>query len=161
MPMTKVSVGKAGLGAAHASYITRLSALDPDGRERRGSSIADRGEQPSQFDNAERSEQEQRVSTALDADLSSRALNHEGSMGAGPRDGDPIWTWNAPEFLTGETNGTRPEWRSSREISESQSATKGQTAVHYGDHERLSLSQKVDNIKLYFGSREEFEKKKG
>src|SRR5215471_16350038 len=137
MPMTKVSVGKAGLGSAHASYITRLSALDPNGSERQSTTREDRFEQPSLFGEAERTGKEPNLSGTLDANLSRRALNHEGSMGAGPRDGDPIWTWNAPEFLTGETNGTRPEWRSSREISESQSATKGQTAVHYGDHERL------------------------
>jgi hypothetical protein len=33
-PLAKLSVGKSGYGAAHASYITRMSALDPQGRER-------------------------------------------------------------------------------------------------------------------------------
>ena len=28
--LAKLSVGRPGLGAAHASYITRMSALDPD-----------------------------------------------------------------------------------------------------------------------------------
>src|SRR5215472_7179345 len=102
MPMTKVSVGKAGLGAAHASYITRLSALDPDGRERVSRSIAARGEQPWLFDNAERAGTEPALSATLNDNLSGRALNQEGSMGAGGWDVDPIWTWNAPEFLTGE-----------------------------------------------------------
>ena len=33
-PIAKVSVGRAGCGAAHASYITRMTALDPEGRDR-------------------------------------------------------------------------------------------------------------------------------
>src|SRR5262249_18215886 len=129
MPLTKVSVGKAGLGAAHASYITRLSALDPDGRERTTSSLADRGEQPSLFDNRERMGEELTVSATLDANLSGRALNHEGTKGAGPRDVDPIWTWNAPGFLTGEGDGTRPEWTPNGCRSDGQTALKEHPAV--------------------------------
>lgn len=33
-PIAKVSVGRTGCGAAHASYITRMTALDPEGRDR-------------------------------------------------------------------------------------------------------------------------------
>ena len=43
--IAKVSVGKSGCGAAHASYITRMSALDPEGRERARSNAEERFEQ--------------------------------------------------------------------------------------------------------------------
>ena len=49
-PIAKVSVGKSGYGVAHASYITRMSALDPEGRERLGLGEQEQ-DQPSLFTN--------------------------------------------------------------------------------------------------------------
>ena len=74
MPVTKVSVGKSGYGAAHASYITRFSALDPEGRDRTQTLT----EQPEQLllpHYGAPGEVEPTVSETLDDNLSERALN--------------------------------------------------------------------------------------
>jgi hypothetical protein len=57
-PIAKVSVGRSGCGAAHASYITRMSALDPEGRDRARSNAEERYEQLSLLthDQAEKTE---------------------------------------------------------------------------------------------------------
>jgi len=47
-PIAKVSIGRSGYGAAHASYITRLSALDPQRREG-DIAVGRRADQPSLF----------------------------------------------------------------------------------------------------------------
>src|SRR5215468_3127792 len=41
-PLAKLSVGRPGLGAAHASYITRISALEPQRNERESSDSQER-----------------------------------------------------------------------------------------------------------------------
>src|SRR5215472_15855785 len=130
-PIAKVSVGKSGYGSAHAAYITRLSALDPEGRES-GIRGERRAEQLSLFASDENGTREPTARETLEDNLS------EGSLAGGKEHGgeeqdraDPIWTWNAPEFLTS------------------------------GDRERLTLKDKVQNIKDYFGSLEDYERRKG
>src|SRR5262249_19133673 len=109
MPMTKVTVGKSGYGAAHAAYITRLSALDPNHKESR-----DPNEEPERDRSVlvqdDKSGPEPSVSETLNENLNARALDDERSMAGGQvRDADPIWTWNAPGFLTGERQGPGSE----------------------------------------------------
>jgi hypothetical protein len=76
------------------------------------------------------------------------------------RDADPIWAWNAPEFLTGERHGTRPEWAEKSLQTAGEKAT-DRRASEQGSQDKPTLAEKVENIKLHFRSREEFEKKKG
>jgi len=160
MPLTKVSIGKSGYGAAHASYITRLSAIDPAGREREQAELQCQENLSRSIDGAG-VEREPSGSETLDDNLNQGALRKERSMGDGTaRDADPIWAWNAPQFLTGERYGTRSEW-----ADEGRQSERSKPRDHHATEEHapdiLTLAQKVDNVKLYFRSREEFEKRKG
>jgi hypothetical protein len=68
-PIAKVSTGKSGYSAAHASYITRMSALDPDGRERQRSGEENRDEQLSLLTHDERTQWEPNATETLDENL--------------------------------------------------------------------------------------------
>ena len=108
-PIAKVSIGKSGYGAAHASYITRLSALDPEGRERTNS-LEERQGQPSLFTDVERGGPQPSVREAVEENLNERSLAENKEHARDDRSQiDPVWTWNAPQFLTGEVYGTNPE----------------------------------------------------
>jgi hypothetical protein len=159
MPMTKVSVGKSGYGAAHASYITRMSALDPDrGRELNERQAEEQMSVPVYGGGPGAGPT---VSETLNDNLHERALKEERSMAATPaRNADPIWTWNAPEFLTGERHGTRPEWADKSRQTVGAKPIEPQP-TDQKSHERLTLAEKIENIKVHFRSREEFEKRKG
>ena len=112
-PIAKVSVGKSGYGVAHVSYITRLSALGPEGRERPG--LGEQGQdQPSLFTDDDRVKTEPTVRETLQDNLHEQAL---ASTEANNKRGvaDPIWTWNAPAFLAGDGYGTRPELESQKQ----------------------------------------------
>ena len=61
----------------------------------------------------------------------------------GQRDDDPVWTWNAPEFLTGDKSGTNLK------------------LDHSTIPEKLTLKEKTENVRLYFGSLEDYERRKG
>ena len=61
----------------------------------------------------------------------------------GQRDHDPVWTWNAPEFLTSDASGT------------------SQKLDHSTIPEKLTLKEKTENVRLYFGSLEDYERRKG
>src|SRR5262249_17773693 len=101
------------------------------------------------------------VSRTISEHLSVPSLGAEGSIAGGQdRDADPIWTWNAPGYLTGERHGTRPEWARA-DNSDARGNTNQQRTDVPRSHEKLSLKEKIENIKLYFGSREEFERKQG
>src|SRR4030095_9879821 len=101
-PIAKVSVGRSGCGAAHASYITRMSALDPEGRDRAKSDEEERFEQlllptPGRTEKTEPS-----VTETLRENLDHRSLDAGKEHGGGTqRDADAVWTRNAPDFLTG------------------------------------------------------------
>ncbi len=142
-PIAKVSIGKSGCGAAHASYITRMSALDPEGRDRARSDQEERSEQPSLLTHDQTEKTEPSVTETLKDNLDHRSLDAEKEHGAAAqRDADPIWTWNAPDFLTGDTYGT-----SRQDQPDTQ--------------EKLTLKEKTENLKLYFGSLEDYERRKG
>jgi MobA/VirD2-like, nuclease domain len=143
-PIAKVSVGRSGCGAAHASYITRMSALDPEGRDRAARNAEVRFEQLSLLTYDQTEKTEPSVTETLRDNLDHRSMDAEQEhAGGGERDADPVWTWNAPDFLTGDTNGKRPELGQSN------------------DSEELSLKEKTENLRLYFGSLEDYERRKG
>src|ERR1044071_4870032 len=91
----KFRVGTAGAGSSHASYITRTSALEPDKQRNRGTELDVRDEDDS-------------VAGALDDHLKEHTFDEEPD-----HDADPVWTWNAPSFLTGDDYGS-DESKSSR-----------------------------------------------
>jgi hypothetical protein len=142
----KFRVGTAGAGSSHASYITRASALEPDKQRNRGTELDVRDE-----DNS--------VAASLDDHLSDRAcyeeLNH---------DADPVWTWNAPSFLTGDDYGS-DEFRTSRAprdgTAQDAILTEKMMAGVTSQNDRRRLKEKVANLRAFFGSKEEFEKAKG
>jgi MobA/VirD2-like, nuclease domain len=143
-PIAKVSVGRSGCGAAHASYITRMSALDPEGRDRARSNAEERFEQLSLLTPDHTEKTEPSVTETLRDNLDHRSLDAEKEHGGGDqRDADPVWTWNAPDFLTADSDGTR------RDL--------GRSTVP----EKLSLKEKTENLRLYFGSLEDYEGRKG
>jgi hypothetical protein len=132
----KLNVGRSGLGAAHASYITRMSALDPRARDH-----------------------EQTADRTLGEHLDDRAISAEPDL-----DADPIWTWNVPDYITGDSYSVRPEGQKKpaketvaqeRMLSDKISGRSNRTGAS------MTLKEKIDNAWIYFGSREEFEKAKG
>src|SRR5215831_1872631 len=153
-PIAKVSVGKSGYGSAHAAYITRMSALDPEGRE--GERSADqRAEQLSLFPSDDTAMREPTVKETLEDTLSERSLaGRKEHGGAEKGHSDPIWTWNAPPFLTDDRGGTRSD-------IEPKGADGGGRLGGVGDRNKLTLQEKVQNIKDYFGSLEDYERRKG
>src|SRR5215813_11704529 len=152
-PIARVSVGKSGYGSAHAAYITRMSALDPQGREG-GKNGDQRAEQLSLFALDGTGMSRPTVRETLEDSLSEQGLAGGKEHGAGEQNRvDPIWTWNAPEFLTGD--GGRA--RSDAELPEG-----SETRRVGGDcRDKLTLKEKVLNVKDYFGSLEDYERRKG
>jgi len=132
-----------------------MSALDPDGRERQRNGEDNRGEQMSLLTHDERTQGEPNVTETLDENLNDQSLDQTNEH-AGQRqpDADPVWTWNAPEFLTDDRFGTRPELRSRH----TDQTHKG---VGVQDKGKLTIKEKVQNVRDYFGSLEEYERRKG
>src|SRR5258706_14927296 len=145
-PIAKVSIGKSGYGAAHASYITRMSALDPDGRDRQRNGEDNRDEQMSLITQDERTQREPNASETLEENLNRQSLDQSKEQG-GVRhsDADPVWTWNAPEFLTNDRFGTRSELRS-RHTDQTHREVGAQ------DNGKLTIKEKFQNVRDYFGS---------
>jgi hypothetical protein len=56
------------------------------------------------------SEPEMTPADAIDEDIEVQTLvpDIRGTSGT-DRDEDPIWTWNAPDYITGDSYGIRPE----------------------------------------------------
>src|SRR4030095_9771777 len=95
--IAKVSVGKSGCGAAHASYITRMSALDPGGRDRARSNAEASFEQLSFLTHDQTEKSKPSVTETLKDNLDHRSLDGEKEQGGGGQpDADPVWTRNAP-----------------------------------------------------------------
>jgi MobA/VirD2-like, nuclease domain len=152
-PIAKVSIGKSGYGAAHASYITRLSALDPEGRER-AQRIDEWSDQPALFTDDDRGRPEPSVRETVDENLDERTLaQNKEHAGDDRHHVDPVWTWNAPQFLTGEAHGIKPE------LNPQTARRTEKPARETG--EKLTLKEKVQNVKAYFASLEDYERRKG
>lgn len=153
-PIAKVTIGKSGYGAAHASYITRFSALDPGPKEREKRDEG-RLEEPSLFTHDERIRSEPSARETLNKNLNQRSLSQNKEHVGGGRDHvDPVWTWNAPRFLTGETHGTKPDL----DPPQLKGNPKGLTPEV---RDKLTLQDKVENIRAYFASLEDYERRKG
>ena len=152
--IVKVSVGKSGYGSAHASYITRMSALDPDGkRDQRG--VEEREYQPPLFAPDDQGTAEPTVQEALENSLNERALSGRKEHGGRDQDRvDPIWTRNAPHFLTGESHGSRTD-------IDPQKPRESERRGAQDTSDALTLKEKVQNVKDYFASLEDYERRKG
>lgn len=142
----KFSVGSPGSGAAHASYITRSSALEPD-RDRSGAS------------QLELNLEETSVGAALDDHLNDRALDcsEDGS------DVDPVWTWNGPSHLTGDDFGIDQvsKGRAIDEVALRKATSHGRMTAGIGSRNRAEgLREKIYHLRTYFGYKERFEKAK-
>lgn len=152
-PIAKLSVGKSGYGVAHVAYITRMSALEPEGRA--GTGVSEQEEnQPALFGQnnqvrTERSVRETLEETLHESALGSSRTHHTGSSA------DPIWTWNAPDFLTRIGYGIRPEFASQRASRTDRPLTKPDP------QDNLTLKEKIQNVKDYFASLEDYERRKG
>src|SRR5262249_44602819 len=142
----KFRVGTPGAGSSHASYITRASALEPDRHRNRGVEL-----DLNRDDNS--------VAGTLDDHMNDRATDDNKN-----NDADPVWTWNAPNFLTGDDYGS-DESKSSRALSDvtAQDAilTEKMMAGVTSQNDRRRLKEKVANVRAFFGSKEQFEKAKG
>lgn len=142
----KLRVGTPGAGASHASYITRASALEPKKQQNRGTET---------YPNSD----ESTVSVTLDNNLDVRAIDDQDAQ-----DVDPVWTWNAPMFLTGDDcrSGDSRSSSGPRAVSErDRLLTEKMMARVTSPNRRTRLKEKVANVRAYFGSKEQFEKAKG
>src|SRR6266705_776852 len=110
-PIAKVSVGKSGYGVAHASYITQMSALDPEGKE--GVGLREQEHDQSSLFTNDVVKTEPTARETIEQNLHEEALDNAGANQNRSLAG-PVWTWNAPHFLTGDGCGIRPEFESRR-----------------------------------------------
>ncbi len=143
----KFRVGTPGAGAAHASYITRYSAFEPNGERNRGSQL-------------ELNDYQMSVAATLDQDLRDRALDEVDE----PEEVDPVWTWNAPSYLTADHYGFQEDKSSRllRQVSDGDGALHGRiTAGITAANRHKRLQEKTAKLRAYFGSMEQFEKAKG
>src|SRR5215472_11507205 len=163
--LAKLSVGRPGLGAAHASYITRMSALDPDhkkGHDRDSGEVLE----PLVMVEGEPSPEPERVlASTIDQDMTERELPELGPLDSpSDRNADPVWTWNAPDYITGDSYGVQPDVakKSPKDILAHQRMLAEKMGGRGGKgREKLALKEKVENVRCYFGSHEELEKEKG
>ena len=143
----KFRVGTPGAGAAHASYITRYSALEPNGERNRGSQL-------------ELNDHEMSVAAALEEDLHDPAVDEGGRSD----EFDPVWTWNAPSHLTGDHYGIQEDKSSRvlRQVSKQDRAVHNRITAGITSPNRYKrLDEKTAKLRAYFGSKEQFEKAKG
>jgi hypothetical protein len=142
----KFRVGTPGAGSSHASYITRASALESDRQQNRTAEL-------------DLNRDEESVAGALDDHLKERAFCEEAG-----HDADPVWTWNAPSFLTGDDYGSdesRPS-RAPRDVTPQDALlTEKMMAPITSPKARRRLREKVANVRAFFGSKEQFEKANG
>src|SRR5262249_38141253 len=163
-PLAKLSVGRPGLGAAHASDITRISALEPERNERESSDSQER-DHPLVMVHGDHSEPESLWEEATDEGTDERpdVPDSPGTSAAKP-DADPIWTWNAPDYITGDIYGVDSE-RADKTPKNAESRERflaDKITSRPGHSEKkLPLREKIENARCYFGSHEELEKEKG
>src|SRR6266487_6978203 len=103
--MIKVTVGRAGHGAANVAYITRLSALEPE-EHRREMEAREHGLTGYSSYITREGALVPSAAQSIEETLDERALAQNAADKAEREiDVDPIWTWNAPEYVTGDTFG--------------------------------------------------------
>src|SRR6266566_880743 len=98
--MIKVTVGRAGHGAANVAYITRLSALEPE-EHRREMEAREHGLTGYSSYISREGALEPSAAQSIDETLDEKTLTE--NTADKEIDADPIWTWNAPEYVTGDT----------------------------------------------------------
>src|SRR6266481_3545382 len=104
--MIKLTVGTAGRGAANVAYITRLSALNPE-EHRREKEEQERGLTGYSSYISREGALEPGAAQSIEEVLDEKALTeNEADKAKKEIDADPIWTWNAPEYVTGDTFGS-------------------------------------------------------
>src|SRR6266536_3007316 len=100
--MIKVTVGKAGYGTAHAAYITRLSAIDPQEHKREQEARGQLLTGYSSYISREGALQPT-AARAIEETLDERSVAESATDNPErENDVDPIWTWNTPEYVTGD-----------------------------------------------------------
>jgi hypothetical protein len=113
--MIKVTVGRAGHGAANVAYITRLSALNPE-EHRREQEEQERGLTGYSSYISREGALEPGAAQSIEEVLDEKALaENEADKAKKEIDGDPIWTWNAPEYVTGDMFGSEEYFERMRE----------------------------------------------
>jgi hypothetical protein len=99
------------------------------------------------------------VAGTLDDHLNDGAIDNQKD-----NDADPVWTWNAPNFLTGDDYGSdesRPS-RTPKDVTPQDALlTEKMMAPITSPRARRRLREKVANVRAFFGSKEQFEKAKG
>jgi Relaxase/Mobilisation nuclease domain len=143
----KFRVGTPGSGAAHASYITRASALEPNYDRDHGRQL------DLNLDDVS-------VPAALDDHLNDRALDQTEDTS----EADPVWTWNAPSHLTGDDHGIQQgnTGHLIDNIAGPDTPSKSKMTASSTSRSRAErLRDKVTNLRTYFGYKEQFEKAKG
>src|SRR5262245_42242257 len=163
-PLAKLSVGRPGLGAAHASYITRISALEPERNERESSDSQER-DHPLLMVHGDHSETESLWEEATDEGTDeSPDVPHSPGTSPATADADPIWTWNAPDYITGDSHGMRSEGanKTPENVQSHDRFLADKMASGSGhNQDKLPLKEKIENARCYFGSHEELEKARG
>lgn len=104
--MIKVSVGRAGHGAANVAYITRLSALTPE-EHRQEKEATEHGLTGYTSYISREGTLEPSAAQSIEEVVNEKELAENAADNAERRiDAEPIWTWNAPEYVTGDTFGS-------------------------------------------------------
>ena len=143
----KFRVGTPGAGAAHAAYITRASALEPNNERTEARQL-------------ELADAQTSVPVALEQDLKVGTIEHSTAQ----EDADPVWTWNAPSYLTGDHDGIQHEQslRALKQIGERDRALHEKMTAGINSPDRAArLQEKISKVRAFFGSMEQFEKAKG
>jgi hypothetical protein len=141
-----------------------MSALDPDHKKGHDGDSEERLDPLVMVEGDPSPEPERVLASTIDHDMAERALPELGPQDSeAERDADPVWTWNVPNYITGDTYGTQPDAKKlSKEIQNHQRMLAEKMAGRSGKgEEKLALKEKVENVRCYFGSNEELEKEKG
>jgi hypothetical protein len=78
-----------------------------------------------------------------------------------PDDRDPIWTWNAPFFLTGDEDGSEENIYVRIPLDLQEGVLKEMMDPITVPDGTVRVKEKAENLAAYFGSRADFEKMKG
>jgi hypothetical protein len=110
-------------------------------------------------------EPERVLASTIDQEMAERALPElDPQDSEADRDADPVWTWNVPNYITGDSYGVQcdPAKKPPKDIQAHQRMLAEKMAGRSGKgEEELALKEKVENVRCYFGSNEELEKEKG
>jgi hypothetical protein len=104
--MINVSVGRAGHGAANVAYITRLSALNPEEHQRE-KEAREHGLSGYTSYISREGALEPSAAQSIEEVVNEKALAENAADNPDRQiDAEPIWTWNAPEYVTGDAFGS-------------------------------------------------------